>query len=380
MPSPVPCPPVTQRCHGSVVARGARAPAPSSGGQSAVSPMLPWAHSASSHPQCPPSPETRLCPPCVPQPRAVPPPCAVTCAVTVAVCHGRLVPPALPGDSPSTIRPCPGPAQAVLCLADTKGLRGEGGAGRGLGAASFPHDGLGQLCPSLRSCRGSCCPRPLSRAPRECWGAPGGAALTPLLWQSSARSRWSRSALQGPPPTGRPRRAPESPRRSRVASPSPALACCRSPSADVSAAPSWAPCPALPVPGSLPVPEVPCFVPGMSACPQHPGFAPGFSARPHSSDTLWGLPFPSLGAPDTPRVPCYPQPAMASPQAPHSPSSLGPEHQTPASPSGTAVGPQPVPGARRAPEQRVLAGGALRPAGPDGADGYVGPGAGRGLR
>uniref|UniRef100_A0A8C3MRE7 Dysbindin domain-containing protein 1 n=1 Tax=Geospiza parvula TaxID=87175 RepID=A0A8C3MRE7_GEOPR len=41
------------------------------------------------------------------------------------------------------------------------------------------------------------------------------------MWQSLARSRWSRSAPQGPPPTGRPRRPPECPRRSRGGIPIP---------------------------------------------------------------------------------------------------------------------------------------------------------------
>lgn len=104
-------------------------------------PVLPWAHRASSHPQCPLSPETRLCPHRVPQPRAVPPPCAMTCAMAMTMCHGRLVPPALPGDSPSTIRPCPGPGTGCALSRRHKGAARGGGRGAGGGGCQLPTRG-----------------------------------------------------------------------------------------------------------------------------------------------------------------------------------------------------------------------------------------------
>ncbi|XP_048172246.1 dysbindin domain-containing protein 1 isoform X1 [Corvus hawaiiensis] len=94
------------------------------------------------------------------------------------ICRGRLVPPALPGDSPSTIRPFPGPGTGCALSRRHKGAARGGGRGAGGGGCQLPTRGSRQFCPSPRSSQGSCCPRPLSRAPCECWGAPGGTAFT----------------------------------------------------------------------------------------------------------------------------------------------------------------------------------------------------------
>lgn len=189
--------------------------------------------------------------------------------------------------------------------------------------------------------------------------------------QSSARRHWPQNAQQGPPPMGQPQSPPEPLQRSRAASPSPVPACCRSPSADVSAnlhgqpaCPLASPaCPQdpLPTPGSLPVPwhplrvlRISCLppgslpVPGVLTCPWHPLPLPKFPACPRvsclPSSWSWSLPSPLL-APRAPTLGAHPR------------------------------CPQPVPGAsrwvpsaataRRAPEQRLVAGGSLRPTGPD---------------
>lgn len=310
IPIPVPCHPVTQWWHGLVVARGARAPAPTSRGQGAVSPRAALGTPGF----LPPSVPAQL------RDTAVPPLCATTtgctttvchdlCAMAVAMCHDCLVAAALPGDSPSTIRPCPAPAQAALCLADTKGLRGEGGVGRGVRAASFRHEGLGKLCPSPRSSPGVLLsPAHLAGQPLSAGGPQEELpSRKVLMWQSLARSQWSRSALQGPPPMGRPGRPPESPRRSRVASPSPAPACCRSPSADVSEDLSWGPClclrsPALSL-GCLPAHNITCLSPAPRVCPGVSCLSPrvlcqplGSPACPQSPIILWGL-LPVSGVP-----------------------------------------------------------------------------------
>lgn len=240
MPTPVPCHPVAQRGHGLVVARAAGAPALAGTGC-----CVPRA--ALGTRSLLPAPV-----PARPRDTAVPPPSATASGCATTVCHGlchdrgRVPRPPCPS-GPSRGRsqhnpPLSGPAQPALCLADTKGLRGAGGAGRGLPASDTRVSGSSARPPAPP--RGSCCPQPLGWAPRERRGPRKELpSLTRkvLMWQSLARSHWSRSAPQGPPRTGRPRRPPESPRRSRGASPSPAPACCRSPSADVSEAPSWGP-------------------------------------------------------------------------------------------------------------------------------------------
>lgn len=314
MPIPVPCHQVPQWWHGLVMARGARTPevlcVPPSRAALGTQGLLP-----------PPVPETRLCPHRVPQPRALPPPCAMTCAVTTAMCHGCLVSPALPGDSPSTIRPCPAPAQAALCLADTKGLRGEGGAGRGLPASDTRVSGSSARPPAPPL--GCCWPRPLSWVPRECWGAPRGAALTDT--EGADVAELGKEPLVPERPAGTPTHGPaqETPRvpaEEQGGIPIPSAGLLQVTERRRECGPQL---------GSLPVPGVPacpwgpllcpwdvCLPTASPACPQHLGSALGFPACPReSSASPWGLlpvpsllsssgvSFPSLGSPDTPRVP-----------------------------------------------------------------------------
>lgn len=158
--------------------------------------------------------------------------------------------------------------------------------------------------------------------------------------QSSARRHWPQNAQQGPPPMGQPQSPPEPLQRSRAASPSPAPACCRSPSADVSATLHGQPacplaspaCPQdpLPTPGSLPVPWHPLRVLRIPACP-------------------WGL-YLSLASPAFAQVLCLSQgllPAFqlvivpAEPPVGYPSSHSGcPPPLSPACPPGLAVGPQ----------------------------------------
>ncbi|KAM9625812.1 dysbindin domain-containing protein 1 isoform 1-T1 [Morphnus guianensis] len=148
--------------------------------------------------------------------------------------HGRLGP---AGFCRETNRPLSGLRhRPCFCLTDTKGLCGAGGTG--LPAAGTGARGPGQLCPFPRPPPGvPLLPSPSAGTPRGGWRVTGTELPSPtrqvLVSQSSARRCWPRSARRGPPPTGRPRRPPEPPRRSRAASPSPAPACCRSLSADV---------------------------------------------------------------------------------------------------------------------------------------------------
>lgn len=249
-------------------------------------------------------------------PPSVPPLCATTTGCTTAVCHdlchdhGHVPRPPCPSSSSQGQSlhnpPLSGPRHRLCFVSPTQRGCAERGA-RG-GGCQLPTRGsrvallVSPVLPGGPAVPGPSAGHPVSAGgPRE--ELP---SLTQkvLMWQSLARSHWSRSALQGPPPTGRPRRPPESPRRSRVASPSPAPACCRSPSADVSEAPSWGPCLCLRFPalslGCLPGPESLLSAHGVSC------LSPVLCHPLESPSCPWG-PLTLL------RSPASLQPVMASP-------------------------------------------------------------------
>lgn len=296
-------------------------------GPGTMMPWLPWARRGS----CPPSvpaqsqrgAQTRLC-------------------HDHGLCHD--------GSCRETNRPLSGLRHRLrFCLTDTKGLRGAGGAGllaAGTGAA--------EPWAALPVPPGSRCPHPLSQ---EAPGGPGRDLPSPTwqvpISQSSARRRWSRSAPWGPLPMDPPRSPPQPPRRSRVASPSPAPVCCRSPSADVSAALRGHP---------LLVPRVPCLPLASSACPRRPLPAPWGSCLPPGSPAR---PLHLLPAPRVPACPWHPMAALSMPfqpsdghhpcPAPHPPPAPPTSLSTIPAPGRPPRCPQPIPGAsRRVPERGRL--------------------------
>lgn len=216
-----------------------------------------------------------------------------------------------------------------FCLADTKGLRGAGGVG--LPAASMGSARTWAALPVLPGVPLSSSPS--AGIPRGGWWGPGRELPSPTqqmpVSQSSARRHWPQIAQQGPPPMGQPRRPPEPLQRSREASPSPALACCRSPSADVSATLRGQPACPLASPACpqdpLLTPEVPTHPLASPACPQDPLPAHSISCLPPGPLPVPGVltcPWHPL---PVPKVPAYPWgPCLSQGPLPASSWSLSP--------------------------------------------------------